>query len=594
MKSIIFDGAFGTYYNSRNPRKNQCEMANINDQETIYNIHKEYVDAGVDAIKTNTFGANSMNYPDRSVRNKIIKNGFNLAMMAVKNTSARVFADIGNIEEDATENQMVILQNEYLSIAQQFLENGASEFIFETLSEYEAIVPAINLIKSTNPKLFIITSFAVSQDGYTRKGLFYKTLLKQSMENPDIDVCGLNCICGPSHILRLLTEMKPSGKPLCAMPNAGYPATVNGRTVYQDNAGYFASKLNEMQKEGISYLGGCCGTTPEHMKQAVELIKKRSVNMLPENMTDSEETVHEPEIGLKYIHKNHVNFFKEKLASGDRVIAVELDPPVDTDVSSFLDAALKAKKAGADIITISDSPLARTRVDSILLAAKVKREIGIDALAHLSCRDRNHIGLKGSLLGASIENINNILVITGDPISRADKNEMKGVFSFNSYKLISFIKSLNEEVLQYSPIHIAAALNVNSNKFDVEMKRAMNKIDNGAELFMTQPLFSDESTQKAIFAKKSLHTKILFGIMPVTSYKNALFLNNEVSGIHIPDIYINELYGKSTAECEELAARFSMDIINTTKNVADGYYLMASLKKIDMICRIIRKIISSC
>lgn len=589
MKTFIFDGAFGTYYNTKKPQIDKCEMSNINDQETTFRIHKEYVDVGVDAIKTNTFGANSRNYPDRSVRNAIIKNGFDLAMMAVKETTVKVFADIGNIEEDNKENQSDMLQKEYLSITRQFLTHGAVDFIFETLSEYEPVEPALELIKSANPDAFIILSFAVSQDGYTRKGMFYKTLLKQAMENPNIDACGLNCICGPNHMHKLLTEIKMPEKPLCAMPNSGYPTTINGRTVYQDNAGYFAEKLNELKKAGISYLGGCCGTTPKHMRQAVELIKNESARALPEIGMPSIGILHESETGLRNNQLAHINLFKEKLTRAERVIAVELDPPVDTNIAFLLEAARKAKDAGADIITISDSPLARTRADSILLAAKVKREIGIDALAHLSCRDRNHIGLKSALIGASIENIDNILVITGDPIAQTDRSEMKGVFSYNSFKLISFIKSLNDEILPHAPIHIAAALNVNSTRFDVEMKRAQNKILNGAELFLTQPLFSDESIENAISAKTALNTKILFGIMPVISHKNALFLNNEVSGIDIPDDYVEKLYGKNPSEIEELSIQFCMDIINKTKNIADGYYLMTPLKKIDLICKLIRK-----
>lgn len=585
MKVIIFDGAFGTYYHSKSLRNEQCETANINDQETTYQIHKEYVDAGIDAVKTNTFGANRINYPDVSIRNTIIKNGFDLAILAVKGTNTRVFADIGYFDVDKKEESNEISeQEEYISIAGQFLKAGATDFIFETLAEYEPILPAVEFIKKMNPKATVIVSFAVSQDGYTRKGLYYKTLLRQAVQNPDIDVCGLNCICGPSHIYQLLNKIDRNQKPICAMPNSGYPTTLNGRTIFQDNAKYFAEKLNELRKLGIEYLGGCCGTSPEHMKQAIKLIRDPSQELLQDNIPlDSYENPEEKSI-------SRTNLFKDKLSSGKPVIAVELDPPMDTDVSFLLSAAQKAKDAGADIITIADSPLARTRADSMLLASKVKREIGIDVLPHLSCRDRNHIGLKGSILGASIENINNMLIVTGDPIAQTDRGEMKGVFSYNSFQLISFVKSLNEEVIQQTPINIAAALNVNSSQFNSELKRAQNKIDKGAKLFLTQPLFSEESIQNAINAKDTLSTKILFGIMPVVSYKNAMFLNNEVSGIHIPEEFVNQLSEKTPQAVAELSLRFCMDIVRKTIKHADGYYLMTPLKKIDMVCELVKRI----
>lgn len=591
-RSFVFDGAFGTYYHKKNSAQESCEIANISDRETVYRIHKEYIEAGVDAIKTNTFGANSLNFPDGCTREIIIRNGFELAMTAVKDTAVLVFADIGyfNVKtaadgENASASDAGTTQEEeYRSIAEQFALLGATHFLFETFAEYEPVLPAIRWIKSRYPDAFIILSFAVSQDGYTRKGLYYKSLLKQASQNPDIDVYGLNCVCGPSHIAKLLRELDLKGKPLCAMPNSGYPATIGGRTVFQDNAGYFAGKLGEIHQSGIEYLGGCCGTTPEHMRQAISLLRN------PLTGPDRDRIARMPLEKTREHTAGRINLFRDKLISGRPVVAVELDPPMDTDITFLLAAAKKAKIAGADIITLADSPLARTRADSILLAAKVKRETGIDVLPHLSCRDRNHIGLKAALLGASIENINNILLVTGDPIAQTDRGEAKGVFAYNSFQLIAFVKSLNEEVLAHAPMTIAAALNVNAGNFEIEIRRAQNKIDKGTELFLTQPLYSEESIRNAIEAKKSLPASILFGIMPVANYKNAMFLNNEVSGIHIPQDFVEKLEGRSQEEVEELSLRFCMDIVMKTRDMADGFYLMTPIRKIDLICELIRRI----
>ena len=590
-------------------------MANIDDREAVCRIHKEYAEAGVDAIKTNTFGANRMNFPDESMRDTIIRSGFDIATAAVKDTSVRIFADIGYFDPDADQSRTdpavgekvqetgeevqetggrakeISVQAEYQSIAEQFARAGATNFLFETFAEYEPVLPALKWIKMNNPGAFVMVSFAVSQDGYTRKGLYYKTLLKQSMDNPDIDVCGLNCICGPSHLHQLLRGLDHTKKPLCAMPNSGYPATINGRTVFQDNAGYFADKLCELYRMGIVYLGGCCGTTPEHMRQAVARIhaslEERSLQPSLQDRASLEHGGHSKEKPPV-----RINLFRDKLLCGRPVIAVELDPPMDTDIAFLMSAAKKAKDAGADIITIADSPLARTRADSILLAAKVKREVGIDTLPHLSCRDRNHISLKASVLGASIENINNILLVTGDPIAQTDRGVTKGVFSYNSFQLIAFVKSLNEEIMHDTPLTIAAALNVNSGRFGSELKRAQNKMEKGADLFLTQPLFSAESIQNALYAKDVLPAKILFGIMPLAGYKNAMFLNNEVAGVHIPEDFVKQLEGRTPEEIEALSLRFSMDIVTKTKHAADGFYLITPLKKIDLVCKLIRRILA--
>lgn len=593
---FVFDGAFGTYYYKKCRRSVQCESANLDDQETVYQIHREYVDAGVSAIKTNTFGANFICFPDVTLRDSIIKNGYELARMAVKDLDIPVFADIGYMDPDLVAEQqnascretteqdaaeaVEAVKREYCSIAQKFLDLGAVNFIFETLADFENILDAVDLIKKRCSDAFIAVSFAVSEDGYSRKGLSYKTLLKQAMDHPMIDLCGLNCICGPSHLYQLLREIDVTRKPLCAMPNSGYPATINGRTVFQDNVRYFAGKLQELCNLGIFFLGGCCGTTPEHMKAAIDLLS------IPSRVSSGEKNAAR-QVELIPVR---ANLFRDKINAGKPVIAVEIDPPADADCTYLISAARKAKAAGADIITIADSPLARTRADSILLAAKVKREVGIDVLPHLSCRDRNHIGIKSVLLGASIENISNILVVTGDPVLQTDRNEMKGVFSYNSYQLISFIKSMNEEIFKHAPMQIGAALNVNSVMFRNELKRASKKIEKGAEIFLTQPVFSEESIENAILAKKELPTRILFGIMPVASYRNAQFLNNEVSGIQIPQEFVDKLEGKTPEEVFELSLEFSMEIVKKTIGIADGYYLMIPLKKIDLVCELIRRI----
>jgi len=575
-KPFVFDGAFGTYYQKISAKNVFCEYANLNEPDTVLKIHKQYINAGAMAIKTNTFGANSvLELPSDTIKN-IIRNGYEIANQAVNNSDAIVFADIGYINSDNED-----ISKEYKSIAQTFIDLGAKYYLFETLAEYEVLLPAISHIKSSMPDSYIIVSFAATQDGYTKKGYYYKTLIDAASKNKDIDAVGLNCISGPSHFYNLIKELNISNMNFSAMPNAGYPSTINGRTVYQDNAEYFSDKLVDIYELGVNIIGGCCGTTPEHIKAVVE--KVNEIKDSPKDMKKDEKKSNKIEVQKK-------NAFKEKMDSGKRIIAVELDPPNNVNCDYLITAAEKAYLAGADIITLADSPLARARADSIMLAAKIKRETDIEVLPHLSCRDRNYIGIKSALLGANIEDICNVLVVTGDPVVQTDRGNNKGVYNFNSYNLISYIKTLNTEIFSALPFFIGGALNINAYNFADELKRAEQKIQNGAEYLLTQPIFSLKAIENLKMAKASLNCKILAGILPVSGYKNALFLNNEVPGITIPEKIVDMLKDKTPKEAADISIGYCMDIIEKVKNDCDGYYIMTPLKKIDIVCDIINKI----
>lgn len=572
---FFFDGAFGTYFSQTGNSEMPCELANLYEKDRVYDIHKEYIAVGVDAIKTNTFGANSLLTSDQYRIKEIIQNGYDLAQKAVQGTQVKVFADIGYIHTD--EENVV---EEYKWITQNFIDCGATYFIFETLAEYEVIIPSIRLIEESVKEPIVVVSFAVSQDGYTKRGHYYKELIAKARENKGIQVVGLNCICGPTHMLELTKNLKlKDEKPFLAMPNSGYPMSMHGRTIFQDNAQYFSGKLKGMAELGVLYLGGCCGTTPEHIGLMInEILNGIEVKKQEENSKSLPDKA-----------SIRPNIFKNKLQQGEKVIAVELDPPLDTDCTHIISAAQQLKEAGVDVITIADSPLARTRADSMMLAAKIKREVGVEVLPHLTCRDKNHIGMKGSLIAGNIENINNVLVITGDPIAQTDRGEYKGVFNFNSYHLISFIQSLNTEVFETSPYHIGAAININATNFSSELKRAEKKEEKGAQYFLTQPLFSGESVERLREAKSKLEGKILAGILPIVSYRNALFLNNEVAGIEVPVALMEKIKDKSPEEVREISVEFSKELIHQSLQVADGIYFMTPLKKVELICTLVKE-----
>ncbi|HOF94733.1 MAG TPA: methylenetetrahydrofolate reductase, partial [Clostridia bacterium] len=381
-------------------------------------------------------------------------------------------------------------------------------------------------------------------------------------------------------MLALVKNLPASGKRLSILPNSNYPAQTGFGLRYSNNASYFAAKMLEISSLGVYAVGGCCGTTPEHILQVTSRIKGERETY----KSASDERREQPVQNVRH------SKLRSALESEKKLVAVELSPPENTDMAFVTESAAAVKRAGADLVTLPDSPLARPRADSFMTAARVMREVGIETLPHLACRDKNRIAIQGQLIGANAERVQNVLVVTGDSISKnnpADAVNDKNVFNFNSFSLISYINSLNDNLFAATPFHIAAALNVNAANFDIELERALQKEERGAALFLTQALFTDESVDCLRRAREVLRGKILAGILPIAGYKNAVFLNNEVSGMSIPQKLVDSLKDKSPEETKSISLDFCRSIIDRTGAFCDGYYIMTPRKKIDFVIELI-------
>ena len=573
-RPFLFDGAFGTYYFSKTGDEAPCELANLTAPQTVLDIHREYAASGCAALKTNTFAANPVSIPDSVRLNEVIAAGWSLAQRAAQENGARVFADIGGICADTAEA-------DYLTVVRHFLELGAQNFLFETLACYQDVQRAVGLIRQSVPDATVIVSFAVSQDGYSRRGLYCRALFDQAESDPHVDAVGLNCSCGPSHMRSLLRALGQRVKPVAAMPNAGYPSSLNGRVFFEDNAGYFAQQLSALYMDGADILGGCCGTTPQHIRCAAAALAAAAARPKgtgqPKPQAASATGAGAPGGG--------------RLGLPRKEIAVELDPPFDHDCSFVLAAASELRACGVDLITVTDSPLSRTRADSLMTAAKIRREAGIEVMPHISCRDKNHIALRAGLLGAAFEGIGRVLIVTGDPPMQAGTRGSDGVYHLSSYDLIAWIHSMNSEVFADAPFLIGGALNVNAANFDAELARAKKKLSLGASMLFTQPIFSDKAVDHFLRARQELKDCRLFaGILPVAGYKNALFLINEVSGIEIPDNVVRSLEGKTPDEAAAISVAYSAGIMRRVYDAADGFYIMTPLKKVNIVRGLIEEI----
>lgn len=584
---LITDGAMGTYYAQITDKYNVLpEFANISDLQTIEGIHQEYIAAGAKLIRTNTFSANrfALELSQQEVK-KIIIAGVDIANKAAADKNVFVAASIGPIPEmaDSIHVDQEAMMTEYKFIADVFLEQDIKIFIFETFSDSKNLSEITAYIKEKDSSVFILTQFATTPEGFTRNGISNDHLAAEMKKNKNVDAYGFNCGIGPTHLYNYLQKINIGDAIIAVAPNAGYPEIIHERTVFIQNPTYFAEKMKEISDLGVKIVGGCCGTTPIHIEKMSSLIHTSSDAHRPKKQI--------PESSKVFFEKSNPRDFSEKVKNNQFVIAVELDPPFNADVEIMLKNAQICKESGVDVITIADSPMGRARVDSIMIAAKIKREIGIEVVPHICCRDKNVNALKSALLAGYAENIRNVLAVTGDPIAMADRNNIKSVFDLNSFKLIELITTMNKEFFAGGPIHIGGALNLNGVNPETELTRMSKKIDMGASFFLTQPIFDENVINLLPQIKQNGNAKILGGIMPLVSYRNAHFLNNEVAGIRISEEIINQFdKNMDKEEAELLGIEIAVNIANKIKDHVQGFYFITPFNRVEMITKIIKQI----
>ena len=578
-KPLLFDGGMGTYYKAK--PGTECEQGNLLDPAGVRKVHREYLAAGAEAIKTNTFGLPRMaaaRQPDWQV---LARAGWKLAAEAAVETGAAVFADLG----PAPDTEAAPAGSIYTAVARCFVEQGAKNFLFETLSSDAGVLETVQAVKAQVPDAFVLVSFAVLPDGYTREGMYSKDLVRRMTESGIVDAVGFNCVSAPGAMRTLVQQLGSTALPLSVMPNAGYPVVTRTQVKYQGKPEYFAKELARIAAEGVRILGGCCGTTPAHIAAL-----RAALDSLPavEKAAPAVQ-VSTPEAPT--VEKDDA--FLRKLNAGKKVIAIELDSPKDADLTNYLAGAKRLQAAGADLLTIADCPIARARMDSSLVACRVHRELGLCTLPHMTCRDRNLNATKALLLGLYAEGVREVLAITGDPIPTAERDEVKNVYQFNSRKLAQYIVSLAGEGREMpSPMTVFGALNLNARNFEVELRRAGEKLEIGMSGFLTQPVLSEQAVENLRRTRETLgeRAKILAGIMPVVSQRNAIFMENEVNGIHVAEDIMEAFAGLDREQGEALGLEISLKMAREALPYADGFYLMTPFNRVALMERLIARL----
>ena len=571
---LLFDGATGTALCAQSGEGEAVERLCLTQPQRVLALHRAYLAAGCKAIKTNTFAAHvSLACENKDDQKTLIRAAYDLARRAGDAYDAAVFADIGPAPTDADSAAAC-----YIAMAEQYLNVGATCFLFETMQSGEGLAEAAAYIKASCPDAWIMVSFAADADGFTRAGEQASALALQMSACGAVDAIGLNCICGAYHIRQLLSTLDIGDKLMSAMPNAGYPHVEEGRTYYDSAPAYYAQQVMECVKAGARIVGGCCGTTPEHIRQIARLL---GTPMPPRVRMGDEKAAQPPEKGCR-------SRILRRLEQGRRITLVELDPPRSADIGGFMEGARQLEQAGADAITIADCPIGRARMDSSLLACKLSRELGIEALPHMTCRDRNVNATKALLLGLSMENVHNVLAVTGDPIPTGDRGSVKSVYQFNSRVLAKFIRGLGESG-EAEPFFVCGGLNINAVRFDSELDRAKEKMDCGVSAFLTQPVLSEQAALHLERARDELRgAKLIGGLFPVVSEKNARFLQSEVHGITVDEAVVRAYAGLDRAQGEDMAVRLCREAASRISPFVDGYYMMTPFQRVELVCRVIR------
>ena len=601
--TMLADGAMGTMLHARGVGFDKCfDELNLTNPAAVADIHREYIEAGAQLVITNTFGANRFKLKKHGLEADVIeinRAGVELAKRAVAASfkDVLVAGDIGPLGVRIAPYGRVKPEEARAAFAEQvkaLADAGAELIVIETMSDLYEIQEAIKAAKEVS-KLPVVASVTFTRDDRTLLG-DEPMKVARKLRDAGADVIGVNCSGGPSQLLRILKQMKhavPDGK-FWVKPNAGWPEQVGGRIMYPADAEYFGDYALAFREAGASIVGGCCGTTPQHitaMKKAFEstpVLLSDSIAVLSDD-----ESVDEP--------AEQPTQLAQKLSSGKFSICVEMDPPRGLSTHKLLAGASLLADAGADVINVADSPMARMRMSAWAVCDLVQRKVGVESTLHFPTRGRNLLRVQGDLLAAHALGIRNVFVVMGDPTSIGDYPEAMDNYDLVPSGLIKLIKQgfnvgidhSGTSIGQPTNFFVGAALNLCPQDVDNEVKNLHRKIKAGADFFLTQPIYRADDGPKLLEAYEAKHGKlnkpILAGILPLVSAKHASFLHHEVPGIFIPD-EARARIASSGDNGVKVGVELAVELIQNIKSWASGIYIMPQFHRYDMVAEIIENI----
>ncbi len=597
---ILFDGAMGTMLYSEGITLSSCfEEVCLSNPELVKEIHRKYIASGAQVIETNSFGANPVKLKSYQLEDRVEDINRAAARLAREVAGDDIYvagsvgplgerlAPFGKIKkkeaEDAFERQIRALLKEDIDL-----------LIFETFRDIDELIMAVRTAERINPDIPVQAQFSMGPLNLEEYKKEAPGAARRLNRESGVDIIGINCAVGPDHLLEILMAVRPHvGKPVSVMPNAGLPREIDNRNMYLASPAYFGNYALKFYEAGASVIGGCCGTTPEHIKKAAQMVLSIDTGFRKGLVENIESDV----VAKEVVPLEKRSILGKALAEGEWISTVELVPPMGTDLSGITEKSATLKNNGIMCINLPDGPRASARVSVLITALEIERNAGIETVLHVCCRDKNLIGIQAELLGAQAAGVRNLLLITGDPPKVGNYPDVTGVFDVDSIGLISLASRLNKgidlggnELPSPTSFVIGAGANPLSTGLEREIERAYEKVEAGADFFITQPVFDPE--QLLYFIEKIKKTKIpvIAGIWPLASYRNALFLNNEVPGVSIPEKIMKRM---EKAETKEEASRtgilIAREIMEEVRPYVSGVQVSPPFGRIQSAIDLIKK-----
>lgn len=600
---LVGDGAIGTYLYERGVTTGGCnELLNATQPQTIMDVHREYVRAGAQVIETNTFSANAVSLSKYGLTERVTELNEAGARLARAAFEAELIQDgyvlgaVGSIRAGKLLDYSLDDLREYFREQMEALiRGGVDGLILETFYDHEELLLATEVARSLT-ELPIVAQFAVEKEAVTADGYSVAQAVEQ-LHEAGVDVVGFNCRTGPNGILKAVDDLQANlwqaggALPLSIYPNAGLPDYVDGHYVYPATPEYFADYARQFADRGAILIGGCCGTTPAHvkaMRSALEgyIPQRRSATSILSTpqagalSSDHEET-----------HRSNVTIVD--LVQRRHTVIVELDPPRDLDIQKFMAGAHRLREVQADALTMADNSLAVTRMSNMALGALVQHQVGIKPLIHIACRDRNLIGSQTHLMGLDALGIDHVLAVTGDPARFGDLPDSSSVYDLTSFEMIRMTKQLNEGIAfsgkplkQRAKFVVGAAFNPNVKYLEKAIARLEKKVASGADYVMTQPVYDPELIVKLAEATKHLSIPIFIGIMPLASGRNAEYLHNEVPGIQLSDEVRRRMAGLEGERGREEGVKIAQELLDVALPLFHGIYLITPFMFYEMTAQL--------
>ncbi|NCB38656.1 MAG: bifunctional homocysteine S-methyltransferase/methylenetetrahydrofolate reductase [Erysipelotrichia bacterium] len=596
---VVFDGAMGTRLYEKGVYINRVyDELNLSQPELVQEVHREYLAAGAMVLETNSFGANRFKLQPHGLVDKLEAINFQAARLArdVAGDKAWVAGSIGPLGiriEPWGKTSVEEAEEAFSEQARGLLAGGVDLFILETFFDLNEIHQAIIAIRKLTDKP-IIASMTINEDGNALYGTSVDVFTPK-LEMWGADVIGLNCSVGPKTMFDAMEKMRAlTTLTLIAQPNAGLPKVVDGRMIYLCNPEYFGEYARRFIQLGVRIVGGCCGTTPEHIKWVANSARALTPGGKPE-IAQSLKQKEEADLQIEIVPQELKSSLGRKIAEKKFVVTAELTPPKGCDAEMVIQRAQQLKDAGIDAINIPDGPRASARLSPLAMSLLIEKRVGIETILHYCCRDRNILGIQSDLLGAYALGLRNILAITGDPPKVGNYPQATAVFDIDSIGLVNVIHRLNHgrdlgnnAIGRPTGFLCGVGANPGAIDLDLEVSRFEWKVDAGAEFAITQPVFDTDLLERFLDRISHVRIPVFAGIWPLASLKNAEFMNNEVPGASVPENLLARMrkFGSIEAQREE-GIVIAREALERVRKMVDGVQISVPFGRVESVLKVI-------